>query len=208
MAVTALKADILSGTLNAGIVIDSDFLDSGQVTFYNTSVSAMVVRDEILRPALNRVLREFRFREAGVPDSLHTYLAARTDWTSIALSADGAEAEQDETVSFAMAFILIVMLYIMVIMYGSHTLTAVIEEKGSRMVEVLLASIAPDHLMFGKVMGIGLAGLTQFAIWTTAFFAISQYGVTLGDFTLDVGFLTPTILLSLISTSEPDASMM
>jgi len=193
-----LKRRVLAETVYSGVWIPADFVETTEAVFYNTSVSAMVVRDEILRPALNRVLREFRFREAGVPDSLHTYLAARTDWTSIALSADGAEAEQDETVSFAMAFILIVMLYIMVIMYGSHTLTAVIEEKGSRMVEILLASIAPDHLMFGKVMGIGLAGLTQFAIWTTAFFAISQYGVTLGDFTLDVGFLTPTILLSFL----------
>ena len=56
-----------------------------------------------------------------------------------------------------MAFVLIMIIYIMVIMYGSHTLTAVIEEKSSRMVEVLLASISPGDLMMGKVVGIGLA---------------------------------------------------
>ena len=58
---------------------------------------------------------------------------------------------------FIMAFVLIMIIYLMVIMYGSHTLTAVIEEKSSRMVEVLLASISPGDLMLGKVMGIGLA---------------------------------------------------
>jgi ABC-2 type transport system permease protein len=98
-----------------------------------------------------------------------------------------------------MAFILILIIYIMVIMYGSHTLTAVIEEKGSRMVEVLLASVPPDKLMLGKVLGIGLAGLTQFAIWTAALFFASLQGFAIGGFVLDTSFLTPTILVCFLA---------
>jgi ABC-2 type transport system permease protein len=193
-----LKDRILTDKVHSGILITADFIDSCEVTFYNKSVSSLVVRDESLRPALNRVLRDERFALAGVPDSLYSYLLARSDWTSIAVTGEGEEEIQDETVSFVMAFVLILIIYIMVIMYGSHTLTAVIEEKGSRMVEVLLASISPGKLMLGKVLGIGLAGLTQFTIWAAAFFLLSRQGVSVGDFTLDVGFLTPTILLSFI----------
>ena len=193
-----LKDRIVTDKIYSGVVIPADFVDTRAVTFYNKSVSALVLRDEVLRPALNRVLREERFARAGVPDTLHSFLVARTDWTSIAVSGTGQEQIQDEAISFVMAFVLIMIIYIMVIMYGSHTLTAVIEEKASRMVEVLLASISPGNLMLGKVLGIGMAGLTQFAIWAVAFFALSQYGVQVGDFSLDVGFLTPTVLLNFV----------
>jgi ABC-2 type transport system permease protein len=154
--------------------------------------------DDYLRPALNRVLRESRFEQAGVPDSLHTFLAAPSDWTSIAVTAEGEEEEQDEAVSFIMAFSLIMIIYLMVIMYGSHTLTAVIEEKASRIVEVLLASISPGNLMFGKVMGIGLAGLTQFSIWTATILILSYQGVAIGSVSLDITFMSPIVLVSFI----------
>jgi ABC-2 type transport system permease protein len=197
-AIEELKDAILDESVHSGIVIAPDFLDSGKATFYNKSVSAMVMRDEVLRPALNRVLREERFAAAQVPDTLFAYLAARTIWSSIAVTTEGGEEQQDEAVSYIMAFVLIMIIYMMVIMYGSHTLTAVIEEKGSRMVEVLLASISPGHLMLGKVLGIGLAGLTQFGIWSVAFFILSQRGVAVGDFSMDTAFMTPIILVAFI----------
>jgi len=196
-ALTELKDAILNEDIHSGVFIDPDFLENAKVTFYNKSVSALVVR-RMLRPAFNQVLREGRFAKAQVPDSLFTYLAKRTDIASISVTPEGGEQEQDDAVSFAMAFILIMIIYIMVIMYGSHTLTAVIEEKSSRMVEVLLASVPPGQLMLGKVMGIGLAGLTQFAIWAGAFFFMSQRGISVGEFNFDVAFMTPMILISFV----------
>ncbi len=197
-AVEELKASILSEDIHSGILIDPDFLDTRKVVFYNKSVSSLVVRDDMLRPALNRVLRERRFAQAEVPDSLFTHLLERTQWSSIAVTAEGGEQEQDEAVGYILAFSLIMIIYMMVLMYGSHTLMAVIEEKSSRMVEVLLASISPSQLMLGKVLGIGLAGLTQFGIWAGTFFFLSQRGVTVGEFTLDTAFLTPVILVSFV----------
>jgi ABC-2 type transport system permease protein len=193
-----LKRRIVAGTVHSGIVIPADYMADPQATFYNRSVSSLVLRDEVLSPALNRVLREGRFQRAAVAESLYTYLTARTDWSSRTVTDEGGEQEQHEEVSFIMAFVLIMIIYIMVIMYGSHTLTAVIEEKSSRMAEVMLASVSSGHLMMGKVMGIGLAGLTQFGIWAVAFFALSQRGVSVGEFTLDASFLTPVILLSFV----------
>ncbi len=195
--VSEMKEMILAESLHSGILIAGDFAESRDVTFYNQSVSAMVVRDEVLRPAMIQILRESRFTASAVPDSLFAFLVARPNWSSIVLSDEG-EQEQDDNVSFAMAFVLIMIIYIMVIMYGNHTLTAVIEEKSTRMVEVLLASISPEDLMLGKILGIGLAGLTQFGIWTGAFYVLSQRGIEIGGFALDIGFLTPLILVSFI----------
>ena len=193
-----LKGMILNEAVHSGLVIDADFTESRQVTFYNKSVSALVMLDDVLRPALNRVLRQSRFQNAGVPDSLHAYLAAASSWTTIAVTAAGDEEEQNEAVSFAMAFGMILIIYIMVIMYGSHTLTAVIEEKSSRVVELLLSSISPGNLMLGKIIGIGLAGLTQFAIWTGSIMFLSLQGVSVGRFDLDFTFLNPLILVSFL----------
>ncbi len=197
-AVEGLKDMILDETVYAGVVIDSDFVDTRRATYYNRSVSALVMRDEVLRPALNEVLRSQRFQSAGVADSLHTYLSEGTDWSSRAVGAAGEESVQDDEAAFAVAVVLILILYMMVLMYGSHTLTAVIEEKGSRIVEVLLVSLPPQRLMAGKVMGIGLAGLTQFGVWTLALLALMAQGVSFGDFSLDTSLLTPLILISFV----------
>jgi ABC-2 type transport system permease protein len=197
--VERLKQMILDGTVHSGVVVGRDFFEDPQATFYNQSVSSLVLRDEVLEPALNRVLREARFTRAAVPESLYTYLSGRADWSSRTVTAEGGDEEQDEAVGFIMAFVLIMIIYMMVIMYGSHTLTAVIEEKSSRMAEVMLASVRPGHLMLGKVLGIGLSGLTQFGIWSLAFFILSQRGVTIGEFSLDTGFLSPMILVSFVA---------
>jgi ABC-2 type transport system permease protein len=197
-AVEDLKASILRDGIHSGVLVPTDFFETGRVAFYNKSVSSLMVRDEILRPALDQVLRAERFARADVPDSLYAQLTGRTDWNSITVTAEGGEAQQSEAGSFTMAFALIMIIYIMVLMYGNHTLTAVIEEKSTRMVEVLLSSVSPGSLMLGKIVGIGAAGLTQFGIWAVAFFFISQRGVSVGEFTFDSSFLTPIILISFV----------
>jgi len=198
-ALVAMKESILDESIHSGILISDDFLDSGKATFYKKSVSASFMLEEVLEPALNRVLREERFGAAEVPDTLYSYLVAETIWSNIGLTAEGGEEVQNEGVDIIMAIALIMIIYMMVIMYGSHTLTAVIEEKSSRMVEVLLASISPEDLMLGKIMGIGLAGLTQFAIWSGTLFFLSQQGVSVGEFSIQTAFLTPVILVNFIA---------
>lgn len=195
--VEALKEMILAGDLHSGVVLEEDFLHNPQAIYYNQSVSSMVVRNEVLRPVLDLALRSARFQEKKVPAEIFTYLIEGSRWQSRVLT-DKGEQEQDDSVSFGMAFVLIMIIYMMVLMYGNHTLTAVIEEKSTRMVEVLLASVSPGDLMLGKILGIGAAGLTQFVIWTGAFYLLSLRDVEIGGFTLDVGFLTPLILISFI----------
>ncbi len=192
-----LKRMVREESVHAGVVIAPDFLESRKLTYYSKSVSALVARDD-LRPLFNRLLREARFAAAGVPDTLHSYLNAVPEWVNIAVGVEGRETETGEESAFFIAFVLIMFIYIMVLSYGTHTLTAVVEEKSNRVFEVLLSSVSPGALMAGKVFGIGLAGLTQMGIWTAAFFLLSQRGVTFGDFTLDTSFLTPLMLVSFL----------
>jgi ABC-2 type transport system permease protein len=196
-AVAELKEVVRDESVHGGIVIAADFVESRRVTFYGKSVAAMTVQND-LRRSLLRVLREARFASAGVPDSLHAYLIAGVAWSNIAVGDEGVEAEVDEDSPFMVAFVLIMFIYVMVLSYGTHTLTAVVEEKSNRVFEVLLSSVSPGTLMAGKVFGIGLAGLTQMGIWTLAFLLLSQRGISVGSFTLDTSFLTPLIFLSFL----------
>jgi len=196
-AVAEMTGRIQTEDLDAGLVIATDFIESREAAFYSKSVSAGIIR-ELLAPSLNRVLRQHRFNEAGVPDSLHAYLTAYTTWTTLSVSAEGETTSRDDDGVFAVAFTLIMILYMMVLVYGQQTLTGVIEEKSTRVVEVILSSVPASRLMQGKIIGIGGAGLTQVGIWTIAILALSTRGVNIGGMTLDATFLTPMMLASFV----------
>ena len=70
------------------------------------------------------------------------------------------------------------LIYIVVLIYGSMVMRAVMEEKNSRINEILVSSVRPFQLMLGKVIGVGMVGLTQFAIWLI-FIPILQIAVGL-----------------------------
>lgn len=192
-----MRSMILDEVIDSGVVVGPDYIEHPRATFYGKSVSSMLLLDEI-RPALDRVLRETRFDNAGVPDSLHVYLDASTVWNRMTVTAEGEEARQDEGSAFMMALTLIMILYMMVVVYGQHTLTGVIEEKSSRVVEVILSSVPSRSLMLGKVVGIGLAGLTQMAIWAASILYLSGRGVSVAGLTIDASVLSPIMLVSFL----------
>ncbi len=183
--------------VDGGIVFDENFIETTQLRFYVKSVAAGLA-SETLRPAINRILRSARFTEAGVADSLGTYLMAYSNWERLTVSDDGSTSVRDERAIMGMAFTLIMMLYMMVIMYGQQTLTGVIDEKTSRVVEVMLSSVSAWQLMMGKILGIGSAGLTQILIWTLSLYLASTRGIELGGLSIDASVLSPMILISFL----------
>ena len=194
---TEMRSMIMDEVIDSGVVVDADYIARPAATFYGKSVSSMLLLDDI-RPALDQVLRESRFERAGIPDSMHAYLGARTAWERMTITAEGEEARQDEGSAFMMALTLIMILYMMVVIYGQHTLTGVIEEKSSRVVEVMLASVPARSLMLGKVIGIGLAGLTQVSIWAATILYLSSRGISVAGLTIDASVLSPVMLVSFL----------
>ena len=68
-------------------------------------------------------------------------------------------------------------MYLAILMYGQIILGAVIEEKETRIAEILFSSVKPFTLMMGKLVGVSFVALTQLAIWALAFSAFAVYGV-------------------------------
>jgi len=78
------------------------------------------------------------------------------------------------------SFLFIMMLYMTILMWGVAVQRSIIEEKNNRVIEVLLSSLRPEDLLFGKIFGVGAVGLTQYAIWGLVGSIMTAYGLTMG----------------------------
>ena len=86
----------------------------------------------------------------------------------------GAIKGSSTGVAMALAYIFGLLMYMLVFIFGSQLMRGVIEEKTSRVVEVIISSVKPIELMLGKIIGIALVGLTQFIIWVALTAAIAN----------------------------------
>lgn len=84
---------------------------------------------------------------------------------TIKIDSSGAVKETSTGIAMALAYILGFLMYMLVFIFGAQVMKGVIEEKTSRVVEVIISSVKPIQLMMGKIVGIALVGLTQFMIW-------------------------------------------
>ena len=89
-------------------------------------------------------------------------------------SFDGEETTRiDGLVKLIFGFFLGILLYFFIFAYGSMIMMSVMEEKTNRIIEIIISSVKPFHLMTGKIIGVSLAALTQVLIWGTMFFVFS-----------------------------------
>lgn len=94
---------------------------------------------------------------------------------TVKMSGSGEEKIKDKGIKMWVAYFSSFLIYIFILMYGVQVMRGVIEEKTSRIVEVMISSVKPFQLMMGKVLGVALAAITQFAIWV----ALSYLFITL-----------------------------
>ena len=126
--------------------------------------------------ALNNVVIEKRLKREGLdPQKVAQYIK-RVELQPIKITKKGEEKDTGGT--FMISYILALIIYMAIIIYGQVIMRGVIEEKSSRVVEVVLSSLRPFQLMMGKILGIGAVGLTQFSIWTLFGIGASVYSTS------------------------------
>lgn len=81
------------------------------------------------------------------------------------LGDDGNVKESSTELATIIGMVFTILIYMFILMYGNMVMQAVLEEKKSRIVEVMVSSVKPVNLLIGKIIGIGLVGITQLAIW-------------------------------------------
>ncbi len=115
----------------------------------------------------------------------------------------GAVTGTSTGIAMALAYILGFLMYMLVFIFGSQVMRGVIEEKTSRVVEVIISSVKPVQLMMGKIVGIALVGLTQFLIWIV----LTMGTVTILKTTIlkktDITEISQNMPQNLMSDSQP-----
>lgn len=121
---------------------------------------------DYVNSALTEAVRQEKFRRYNIPelnniidDIQQTVDVATVRWT------DEGEQESLTDVATLVGMILTFLIYMFVLSYGAMVMQSVIEEKTNRIVEVMVSSIKPLQLLFGKIIGVGLVGLFQMLIW-------------------------------------------
>lgn len=171
-----LSQRVLANEFSAYIFIPDSILSGGEAEFVSQHVSDF---DEIKRlsESLNRVVVGLRLKKEGLdPQRVSDYMK-HVGLKTIKVTPQGEKEDVGGT--FAMAYVLVLLIYMTLIFYGSIILRGVIEEKSNRVVEVVLSSLKPFELMMGKILGIGAVGLTQYAVWALIGFVMSQYGMSM-----------------------------
>lgn len=160
----AEKERILTGEgKNFLLVIPADMSATSRVELYSKETASLGVQSDVSR-LLEEVLRDEAFAAAGIDRA--TVDGIRPD-VRVAAREITEEGEKDSSAGAAMgiAMALSIVVYICLFLYGSQVMRGIIEEKNSRIVEVIISSVKPFQLMMGKIIGIGLVGLTQFILW-------------------------------------------
>ena len=162
--------------LDGYIILPPDFLSHGQAEFFNSNPGD-VFSVQALQSVLNRAMREQRLIDANVDTKTRQQLFKPVELNAVKIGSDGQQG--DARASFALVFGIGFVMYLAILMYGQIILGAVIEEKETRIAEILFSSVRPFTLMMGKLVGVSLVALTQLTIWAIAFTAFAVFGVGL-----------------------------
>lgn len=173
-----LNARIGRDELDGYLVVPSDILENSEstTTYYGRNVGDVITRGQI-EDRLNQAVRRERLVAQGVKEDQIENLSKPVDLVAYSVNEKGQEGAKDTGAGFVMVFIIAFLIYISVLMYGQVVLGAIVEEKETRIAEILFSSVRSSTLMVGKLVGVSLVALTQLGIWTLAFALLSLYGV-------------------------------
>jgi ABC-2 type transport system permease protein len=118
-----------------------------------------------LEVSLKRKIEDQKLYAKGIDPKVLKEIRTEVTVQALTLGDAGEEKVTDATVNYALGFLSGILIYLFIFIYGNQIMQGVIEEKSTRIVEILVSSLRPFQLMMGKIVGIGAVGLTQFLIW-------------------------------------------
>ena len=161
--IDSLTEAVRVGSVDGVLILSETSVDSGSIEYRGRNAASLGdMRD--LRAALRQALLVERLRRAGVDPRLVADAAGGFALSAVQVGPRGERQASGEA-TFAVAYVLAFVLYVALFVYGQSVMRSVVEEKTTRMVEVLVSSMRPESLMAGKVLGVGSVGLFQLSIW-------------------------------------------
>ena len=163
----AIKKDLSSRGLDVLVVISA--LDSTK----NVSIQSFsekpagVEFSEALSSKASKAVEDYRIRSYDIAglDNILKDVKANVRVSEFTLDESGNATVSESGIYMIVSMLLGMLIYLFIVMFGASVMSSVIEEKSSRVVEVLVSSVKATELMFGKIIGIAMVALTQFFLW-------------------------------------------
>ena len=176
-------------------------IDPATKTLSVSSYSAKPLSIDIIEEVRSKVddaVEDYRIAQYDIADlkAIMQDIKVDTPMSTYVFDESGQEKESSFEVPMIISMVLSMIIYLFVMMFSGMVMQSVIEEKSSRVVEVLVSSVKATELMFGKIIGVACVALTQFFLW------IVLTGVLVGGFSAFIGFD------SLMGDPEQAAQMM
>jgi ABC-2 type transport system permease protein len=162
---TALQTRVNSGDIDGYLWLSDDAVTARKVTYEGRESSGFMEKSW-LSGQLDRAILLRELAQRGVNGDQANVLLKPVKLEMVRLKG-GHETKANDKGMFFAILIMVMLLYMAVIFYGVSVMRAVLEEKNSRVMEVLLSSATSTELMAGKLIGVGAVGLTQIGIWIT-----------------------------------------
>ncbi|MCX7875172.1 MAG: ABC transporter permease [Melioribacteraceae bacterium] len=157
------KKDLIDEKLGGIIFIPSTAMKDKKVEYYaKSSQNISLFKD--LDGLINKTLIDQYFNNKTLSKEELDFARLGVDFTGFKVSEEEGIKEEGYG-NLVLAYLFTFLLYISLLMIGQMTMQSVIEEKGNRIVEVILSSVSPTELMTGKILGATLTGIIQMAIW-------------------------------------------
>ena len=172
-----MNSEVLRGKDNVFLILPADIFQSNQFELYAQNIGNFQL-NATLNSMVSSVVSKVRLADSGLDSELIKKLSQRVTAKTFKVAESGVKEESGE-LAFALSYILVFILYMVLIFYGVFVMRGVIEDKSSRVIEILLSSAKPYQIMAGKVLGIGAAGLVQITVWGLCMFLLSALGALL-----------------------------
>jgi ABC-2 type transport system permease protein len=174
----SLQGEVSGRRLDGFLILTDATVDSGVAEYRSSNVSSL--RDiGTLKDVVGRMVVNARLERAGLSPEVVRQAQLPLDLETKKITGSKVTGETSAQ-SFTLAYIMAILLFMAIAVYGVNVMSSVLEEKTNRVVEVLVSSLRPFPLMVGKILGVGAVSLAQFAIWAVSAAVLLRYRSTVG----------------------------
>jgi ABC-2 type transport system permease protein len=161
-SLTEAKNEILKKDAGYLLFIPKD-IQTSKPEIFSQKRPGFLILDNI-ESQMNDILRGKMLTDAGINQETLNGIKPNIAIVSKEISPEG-EKDSSAGAAYGVGFACAILIYMSLFIYGAQVMRGVIEEKTNRIIEVVISSVKPFQLMMGKIIGIGLVGLTQFLLW-------------------------------------------
>ena len=180
-----VRQDVLDGRYDGYVLLPAQMIDDPTVRpQYFAGEGGGLNIEGLLERRVERALEDYLLARQNVSPSVRDILDRRVNVDAVKLSSEGEEA--GSTLSYsAIGYMMGFFMYMTMLLYGTVVMYGAIEEKSTRVVEVIVSSVRPIDLLMGKILGIGAMGLVQILIWSVMIFVVMTSIGTIASLFMD-----------------------